>query len=335
MIHLVIGYAGYEHIKSEDDGAFNAAFFGEGQYVMEIGGQFAASFIDNNTVRIADGDGLMYGRHFRIKPNTYEDASVITGTAGANRIDLICITYKKNEENGTEETYLEVIKGNETTGTPSVPAYTNGNILNGAVLNQMPIYKVNIEGVVLKSVEPLFETIPTYKKLAERYATEFEGRVEEASAGFMLKSGGTFTNQTTYETTNQQPITFDMPNAQIGVTPSVAQVSMLAVRDKNDAIIGKFQVAQHITGVTETVVGATDETGTANLSIGITDTGKKYCNFNGEPIMTDKGGALNGWLHYSSYNALSNTDASVIRQTYVQNSSGTNVSTFQIKMVRK
>ena len=26
MIHLITGYMGYEHIKSEDDGAFNAAF---------------------------------------------------------------------------------------------------------------------------------------------------------------------------------------------------------------------------------------------------------------------------------------------------------------------
>lgn len=37
MIHLITGYAGYEHIQSEDDGAFNAAFFGNGQNVLESG----------------------------------------------------------------------------------------------------------------------------------------------------------------------------------------------------------------------------------------------------------------------------------------------------------
>lgn len=173
MIHLVTGYAGYEHIKSEDDGAFNAAFFGDGQFVMEIGNQFAASIIDNNTIRILDGDGLMFGRHFRIKPNTYEDITIKTGTAGVNRFDLICPVYRKNENDGTESVAFEVIEGVEAT-TAVMPEYTEGNILEGAIFNQMPFYKVSIEGVALKSVEPLFTTQPTYKALAERYKQEFE-----------------------------------------------------------------------------------------------------------------------------------------------------------------
>lgn len=177
MIHLVTGYAGYEHIKSEDDGAFNAAFFGDGQFVMEIGSQFKASIIDNNTVRIADGDGLMFGRHFRVKPNTYEDITIKTGTAGVNRFDLICPVYRKNESDGTETVAFEVIEGAEAT-TAAMPEYTEGNILEGAIFNQMPFYKVTVEGVVLKSVEPLFTTQPTYKALAEKYKQEFEQACE-------------------------------------------------------------------------------------------------------------------------------------------------------------
>ena len=174
MAHLVTGYAGYAHIKSEDDGAFNAAFFGTGQYITETGNQFAGSIIDNNTVRILDGDGLMYGRHFRIKPNTYEDVTITTGTAGKNRIDLICMTYKKNASDGTETAYLQVIKGTEAEGTPEVPEYTDGNILEGAEFNQMPLYKVNIAGVVLSDIIPVFDTIPTYRALAAAYETEFK-----------------------------------------------------------------------------------------------------------------------------------------------------------------
>ena len=178
MIHLVTGYAGYGHIQSEDDGAFNAAFFGNGQYVMESGNMFGGSIIDNNTVRILDGDLLMYGRHTRIMPDTYEDVTITTGAAGVNRIDLICMTYSKNENDGTEAAYLEVIQGAESTGTASIPEYTDGNILEGAILNQMPLYKVSIEGVALKSIAPMFATIPTYKALAEKYAAEFEKKCE-------------------------------------------------------------------------------------------------------------------------------------------------------------
>ena len=179
MAHLVTGYAGHAHIKAADDGAFNASFFGGGQYVMEFGNCFEASIIDNNTVRILDGDGLMYGRHFRIEPNSHEDMIITTGTAGTNRIDLICMTYEKNAGDETESCYLQVIKGTETTGTAVAPKYTDGNILEGASFNQMPLYKVKIEGVVLKKIEPVFETIPTYKRLAERYADEFEAICEE------------------------------------------------------------------------------------------------------------------------------------------------------------
>ena len=173
MTHLITGYAGYEHIQSEDDGAFNAAFFGNGQFVMEGGSQFEGSIIDNNTVRILDGDLLMYGRHARIKPNTYEDVTIITGTAGTNRIDLIVMAYEKNENDGTEKAYLKVIKGTESAGTPDIPEYTDGNILEGATLNHMPLYKVMIKGVVLSEIEPLFDVIPTYKTLAEQYKAEF------------------------------------------------------------------------------------------------------------------------------------------------------------------
>lgn len=177
MAHLVTGYAGYEHIKAEDDGSFNAAFFGDGQFVMGIGDQFEGSIIDNNTVRILGGDGLMYGRHFRIS-EPYEDLTITTGTAGTNRIDLICMTYEKNASDETESVRLEVIQGTETTGTAVAPEYTDGNILDGATLNQMPLYKVSIKGVVLTSIEQLFDVIPNYKDLAKMYEEEFKNVCE-------------------------------------------------------------------------------------------------------------------------------------------------------------
>lgn len=173
-MHLVTGYAGEEHIKSRDDGAFNAAFFGADQFVMESGNQFEASIIDNNTVRVLDGDLLMYGRHALIEPLKYEDITIKTGTAGKNRIDLIVVRYEKNTNDGTESTYLEVIQGTEAEIGAVPPEYTDGNILEGATMNQMPLYQVAINGVVLTSVTPLFVTKPSYQALAAKYEEEFK-----------------------------------------------------------------------------------------------------------------------------------------------------------------
>lgn len=178
MVHLITGYAGTEHITSADDGSFNAAFFGDGQNVMQIGNQFSASIINNNTVRILDGDGLMYGRHFRIPSNAYEDVTIKTGEADKNRIDIICVEYSKNASNGIESTEIKVIEGTPAASAVQ-PTLTDGNILNGATLNQMPLYKVEIEGVVLKRVTKLFTTIPTYKALAEQAAQDFAVKIDE------------------------------------------------------------------------------------------------------------------------------------------------------------
>ena len=173
MAHLITGYAGEEHIQSKDQGSFNAAFFGKGQYVMQIGSELEASITSNNNVRIFDGDLLMYGRHVRIEPDTYEDVLIETGTAGMNRNDLIVMRYEKNSSTGIETAKVEVIRGGETEETPVDPTYIDGDILEGAIINQMPLYRVVMEGVVLLELVPLFEKIPTYAMLAEQYKEEF------------------------------------------------------------------------------------------------------------------------------------------------------------------
>ncbi len=173
-VHLITGYKGTEHIQSKDARSFNSAMFGNGEFVMEIGNQFEGSIINNNTVRVLDGDILMQGGHIRIETDTYEDLTITTGTAGKNRNDLVVMTYEKNASDGTETAYLEVLTGTETEGTASDPAYVSGIIAEGALKNQMPLFRVKIAGVVLSDMETLFTTIPTYKKLAEKYSAQFQ-----------------------------------------------------------------------------------------------------------------------------------------------------------------
>lgn len=177
-VHLVTGFKGEEHIQSADQGSFNASFFGEGEFVMEAGNQCEASILDNNTVRILDGDLLMQGRHIRIPSNTYIDVTIQTGTAGVNRNDMIVMEYSKDAGTGIETADLKVIKGVAAEGTASDPAYTSGDILAGDSLSQMPLYRVKVEGVVLSAVEPMFITIPTYKALAEQHAEKFQEACE-------------------------------------------------------------------------------------------------------------------------------------------------------------
>ena len=156
-LHLVTGYAGVEHITSADAGSYNAATIGPGQYVLEMGNQFAASAITNNIVRILDGDILMQGRHIRLEYNTHEDVLIENGSQGMNRNDLIVARYERNSGNGKESVSFIVIRGAETSGTASDPAFIQGNILAGDLINDMPLYRVSLTGISVTAITPLFD----------------------------------------------------------------------------------------------------------------------------------------------------------------------------------
>lgn len=87
-VHLVTGYKGEAHVTAADQGAFNAAVFGGGQYVLERGNKLSASATSNNNIRVLDGEIMMQGRHIRINPNEYVDLTISNGAQGVYQMPL-------------------------------------------------------------------------------------------------------------------------------------------------------------------------------------------------------------------------------------------------------
>ena len=157
-LHLVTGYEGAEHIQSQDQGSFNIAAFGEGQYVLDHGYKFEAALLAGNTVRIKDGDMLMQGHHIRLAAATSEEINIDNGTAGMMRNDLIVARYTKNNSTGTEAIQFVVIKGTETASSPVDPEYNTGIITDGNdLINDFPLYRVSLNGTDITISDPLFE----------------------------------------------------------------------------------------------------------------------------------------------------------------------------------
>ena len=156
-IHIVTGYAGEAHITAADHGALNAAVFGSGEYVLEKGNQFAASVITSNTVRVLDGDIMMQGRYARLNEGKFVDLTIENGTPNELRHDLIVARYTKNTNTGVEEINLVVIKGTSVAENPVDPEYTSGNIIeDSAILNDMPLYRIPLDGLTVGAPVPLF-----------------------------------------------------------------------------------------------------------------------------------------------------------------------------------
>lgn len=202
-IELITGYAGQGHVSAADVGRFQAGVCGTGKYVLNTGTKFAYTIVSSNLIRIGSGDAVDQGRHINIPQNGYEEAAIQNGSQAKSRIDVIALRYSRDSNTGVESASLVVIKGTEvTTGnTPSVPAITSGNIFNGALVDDLPLYHVLIDGTNITSVTPAYTSIPALSEIgtyiypvgaiylsvnAVNPATLFGGTWEEITGKFLL-----------------------------------------------------------------------------------------------------------------------------------------------------
>lgn len=180
-LHLVTGYAGEEHITSNDQGSFNAALMGNGEFVLERGNQFAAQVISNNKVRIFDGDLLMQGRHIRLKENTYVDLFFENGTQNYKRSDLIVVRYEKDPATDIESASLVVVKGVPTENAYVSSEKITGDIINEhALQNDTVLYKVNFDGLSIQEPVKVFSTVPTLETMKTDVIDKIEQEAKKA-----------------------------------------------------------------------------------------------------------------------------------------------------------
>lgn len=157
-------------VSAESDGGLFAGIFGSEKYVLENGSQFESEIQSNNIIKINDGDAIMYGRHVRIPVNDSALVTINNGHSGTRRIDLIVFRYNK-DGSGKETVELQVIQGRDYSGTPTAPTAITGNILSGAMQSDFPLYSVELNGINIVNVTPLFEVIGNISKLSERTST--------------------------------------------------------------------------------------------------------------------------------------------------------------------
>lgn len=156
-MHLITGYAGQEHITATDQGAFNAALIGTGQFVLDKGKVLEAQVITNNQIRILDGELMIQGRFVRLDPDTYVDLAIENGAQGKKRNDLIVARYTKDTITAIESVDLVVIKGTAVESNPVDPAYTEGDITNGAAtMHDFPLWRIPLDGLNVGEPVALF-----------------------------------------------------------------------------------------------------------------------------------------------------------------------------------
>lgn len=175
-IEIVTGYQGKNHVTANDIGGFQQGVVGVEDYVLGVGEKAKATLISNNTVRISDGELVMQGVHWRIKPGTYENVTINNGSQGMRRKDAIIARYRKESGTGIESIELAVLQGSPTYSTPTAPTPTTGNIRSGALKHEMILYVVELNGLSVVGVEPAFKTLMAM--------SEINQYLSESSIGF-------------------------------------------------------------------------------------------------------------------------------------------------------
>lgn len=191
---LITGLGDEPHVDAGDVGGFQAGIVGVEDYMLPAGEQMKATVISNNKIRIAEGEAVMQGRHWRIKPNTYEDVTIENGAQNMNRKDAIIARYTKNADTGIEKVELAVLKGTPTSGTAIAPAQEKGNILEGTMKHEMLLYIVSLKGLNIESVTAEFNVLMNMsminKSLSDNVSELGENYIKFAN-GFLLQWGTT------------------------------------------------------------------------------------------------------------------------------------------------
>lgn len=205
---IITGYVGSPHVTAEQDRDINIGIFGAESYVLRTGSQLKAEVSSNNEIKIRDGVIMHQGCAASIKKNTYDSLTIVNGSQGMKRIDLVVARYSRNQSTKVESLTLKVIQGTPVTGTPSAPGYTPGDIQAGDLIADMPLYQVTINGLNITEVKQVFNMVDTFAELNGK----LEKKVDATTLGFEIPES--FTGQYL----NSAPIYQKMIN--IGVLPN-------------------------------------------------------------------------------------------------------------------
>lgn len=153
---LVTGSHGGDdpHVESKHDALMHAAMLGRGGYILKTRNwTMEPTAKDANNITIPAWDLVVEGRQIYIAAPT--DVNIQSGSQGQKRRDLIVARYALNSGTGVETVTLEAIKGKPSSGTPADPGIETGSIIGGAIVSDLPLCRVNLDGITITSIDTL------------------------------------------------------------------------------------------------------------------------------------------------------------------------------------
>lgn len=156
---------GKSHFTSKQHRAIIAAIAGAGSFIANQDELLEPELAANNVLKIRSGMLIHHGDVCIVPPGTYDQVTYQNGTQGMKRVDLVVARYTQNAETSIETGEWVVIQGTPHASSPEVPAHTVGNMQNGDLVDDCPVFELHFDGINVTEVKKLLEISTDINKL--------------------------------------------------------------------------------------------------------------------------------------------------------------------------
>ena len=186
---ILTGKTGTPHVTSQQFRQLVEGTVGQESYILTSGENLELELSSNNLLKIRSGIMSHHGNLSTVEIGTYDEVTIQNGTQGMKRIDLVVNRYTKNDETGIEENEWVVIMGTPDADSPVAPAYTEGNLQEGDLVDDCPVFEVHLDGINVTEVKKLLSVSPNMSTL-NAYLSQLSSNSYKLHTGLL---GGVFT----------------------------------------------------------------------------------------------------------------------------------------------
>lgn len=177
---IVSGRTGSPHVTSQQFRQMLEGILGQDSYILTSGENLKSELSSNNLLKIRSGMMCHHGCISCVEIGTYDEVTLTNGSHGMQRIDLVVNRYTRNTETEVEKCEWKVITGTAKASSPAVPTYTKGNLQEGDLVDECPVFEIHYNGINVTEVKSLLSVAGSL--------AELNGKLEEKV--YSISQGG-------------------------------------------------------------------------------------------------------------------------------------------------
>lgn len=184
-MEIVSGRTGKPHVTSQQFRQLIEGTVGQESCILTSGENLEPELASNNSLKIRSGMLAHHGNISSVKIGTYDVVNLDNGSQGMKRIDLVVCRYTRNAETEVENCNWVVIAGTPVSSNPVAPTYTVGNLQEGDLVDDCPVFEVHYDGINVTEVKKILPVAPNLTELNSKIITTDSGTCIKHANGFM------------------------------------------------------------------------------------------------------------------------------------------------------